>query len=375
MCTDAASISGDAATSCSRPAAGLPARARLPARSRRPCRCAGADPCASAAAGANPFAPRPPHFKPRATAVISLFMSGGWSQVDTFDPKPALTKYAGQPLDGKVAGDILVAQGSPGPLMPSPFAFKRHGQSGIEISEIFPAISRHADEMAFVRSVHGRSNDHVQATYEMQTGQITLGFPSVGSWVTYGLGSASVEPPCLRRDDRRPRRTARRPRTTGARGSCRRPIRARCSVPAAIRSSISNRRRRSRPRSSGSGSTRWPGSTRSTCRSSPATRSWPRGFRPTSWPTGCRGAPPTAIDVDSESEQTRKLYGLDDKVTEPFGRQCLMARRLVERGVRFVQIYAGGVGNQPVDTWDAHVDVKANHTQHAAETDKPMADC
>src|SRR5688572_30831689 len=100
------------------------------------------DPCAAAAVGVNPYAPKAPHFKPRATAVISLFMGGGWSQMDTFDPKPALTKYAGEPIDGRVKGDVIVRQGFPGPLMPSPFAFKKHGQSGIEIAEIFPSLSQ-----------------------------------------------------------------------------------------------------------------------------------------------------------------------------------------------------------------------------------------
>ena len=122
-------------------------------------------------------------------------MGGGWSQMDTFDPKPALTKYAGEPIDGKVRGDVIVRQGFPGPLMPSPFSFKKHGQSGIEVSEIFPHLSKHVDEIAFLRSVYGRSNDHVQGTYEMQTGQINLGFPSVGSWVTYGLGSVASSLP------------------------------------------------------------------------------------------------------------------------------------------------------------------------------------
>ena len=153
------------------------------------------DQCAAAATGVNPFAPKPPHHKARATAVISLFMGGGWSQMDTFDPKPALTKYAGEPIDGKVRGDVIVRQGFPGPLMPSPFSFKKYGQSGIEVSEIFPHLSRHVDEIAFLRSVYGRSNDHVQGTYEMQTGQINLGFPSVGSWVTYGLGSVASSLP------------------------------------------------------------------------------------------------------------------------------------------------------------------------------------
>ena len=101
--------------------------------------------------------------------------------------------------------------------------------------------------------------------------------------------------------------------------------------------------------------------------------SWPPGSRPTSWPTGCRAARREPLTSSSESDATKQLYGLDDNVTEPFGRQCLMARRLVERGVRFVQIFAGGVGNQNVDTWDAHGDVRENHTQHAAETDRPIA--
>ena len=148
------------------------------------------DTCAAPIPG-NPFAPQAPHFEPRATAVISLFMSGGVSQVDTFDPKPALARHAGQPL----ADSVVVRQGHPGPLMPSPFAFQRHGESGIEVSEIFPHLARKVDEMAFIRSLYGRSNDHIQATYEMQSGQIRMGFPAVGSWVTYGLGSESASLP------------------------------------------------------------------------------------------------------------------------------------------------------------------------------------
>jgi hypothetical protein len=151
--------------------------------------------CSAATTGFNPYAAKAPHFKPRAKAVISLFMSGGVSHVDTFDPKPALTRYAGEPLDGKVAGDVIVRQGHPGPLMPSPFQFKKYGQSGIEVSELFPRIGGLVDEIAFVRSVYGQSNDHVQATYEMQTGQTRMGYPSVGSWVTYGLGSENASLP------------------------------------------------------------------------------------------------------------------------------------------------------------------------------------
>src|SRR6202171_2544821 len=145
--------------------------------------------CDSKPVGFNPFAPKKPHFAPRAKSVISLFMSGGVSHLDTFDPKPALEKYAGQPLSGK--GDVVVRQGNPGPLMPSPFQFRKHGQCGMDVAEIFPRLAEHVDEMAFLRSVYGKSNDHVQATYELNTGKIQMGLRSVGSWVTYGLGAES----------------------------------------------------------------------------------------------------------------------------------------------------------------------------------------
>ena len=164
------------------------------------------DTCAAPVPG-NPFAPKPPHFAPRATAVISLFMSGGVSQVDTFDPKPALERYAGEPL----ADSVVVRQGHPGPLMPSPFAFRKHGESGIDVSEIFPHLARKVDGMAFIRSLYGRSNDHIQATYEMQSGQIRMGFPGrrIVGHLRPRLGER--EPAGVRGDERPSRRSARRP--------------------------------------------------------------------------------------------------------------------------------------------------------------------
>src|SRR6266478_3486887 len=123
--------------------------------------------CDAKASGYNPYAAKQPHFPPRARRVISLFMSGGVSHIDTFDPKPALAKYAGQPLTGK--GEVIVRQGNPGPLMPTPFQFRKYGQCGMDVSELFPSIARHVDEIAFLRSVYGKSNDHVQATYEANT--------------------------------------------------------------------------------------------------------------------------------------------------------------------------------------------------------------
>jgi hypothetical protein len=331
-----------------------------------------ADACSALVVGVNPYAPKPPHFTPRATAVISLFMGGGWSQVDTFDPKPALTRYAGEPIDGKVKGDVIVRQGFPGPLMPSPFAFARHGQSGIEVAEIFPHISRHVDEIAFLRSVYGRSNDHVQGTYEMQTGQINLGFPSVGAWVTYGLGStASSLPAFVVMTDARGGPLG-GPNDWGAgfmpaayQGTLFRatgdPI-VDLKPPAGLTPEDQRMRLDALAKLNELDMQKFPGNSELAARIS----SYELAYR-------MQGCAPSAVDIASESDVTKKLYGLDNKITEPFGRQCLLARRLVERGVRFVQIFAGGVGNQNVDTWDAHGDIRSNHTQHAAEVDLPAA--
>ncbi len=150
-------------------------------------------------------APRKPHFKPRAKAVISLFMTGGVSHIDTFDPKPVLKKYHGQPLSG--FGEIVVRQGYPGPIMSSPFSFKKYGQSGIEVSELFPNVGSIVDDIALIRSANGISNDHVLAHYEWNTGSLLMGFPSVGSWVTYGLGSEKrAQRGCLQLEQRLPSR-------------------------------------------------------------------------------------------------------------------------------------------------------------------------
>src|SRR6476646_8654839 len=330
------------------------------------------DACGAAPVGVNPYAPKAPHFPARAKAVISLFMCGGPSQVDTWDPKPALTKYAGEPIDGKVQGDVIVRQGFPGPLMPSPFTFKKCGQSGIEIADLFPHLGRHVDDIAFLRSVYGRSNDHVQGTYEMQTGQIHRGYPSVGSCVTYGLGSAASSLPAyvVMTDARGGPLGG--PNDWGAgyipaayQGTLFRstgdPI-VDLKPPAGITPDDQRARLDALARLNELDMQKFPGNSELSARIS----SYELAYR-------MQGCAPSAVDVASESEATRKLYGLDEKITEPFGRQCLMARRLVERGVRFVQIFAGGVGNQNTDTWDAHEDIKTNHTQHAAETDRPMA--
>jgi hypothetical protein len=326
--------------------------------------------CEAKVSGATPFTAKKPHFAPRATSVISLFMSGGVSHVDTFDPKAALGRYAGQPLTGK--GEIIVRQGNPGPLMPSPFTFRKYGQSGIEVSEIFPSIAEHIDDVAVIRSVYGQSNDHVQAHYLITSGTVRMGFPSVGSWITYGLGTENQNLPAF-------------VVIYDARGG---PFGGPANwsagfMPAAYQgtvfrasenpiidlkppASVTPEQQRARldllAKLNALDMAKYPSSSELAARIS----SYELAYR-------MQGCAPEAVDVSRESEATRKLYGLDQPTTEPFGRQCLMARRLVERGVRFVQLYHGGLGNQNTDTWDAHDDVKKNHTTHAAEVDRPIA--
>jgi hypothetical protein len=328
-----------------------------------------ADACSAASPVANPLAPKKPHFEPRAKAMISLFMSGGVSHVDTFDPKPALRKYAGLPLEGK--GEVIVRQGNPGPLMPSPFEFRKYGESGIEVSELFPRMASKIDELAVLRSVKGQSNDHVQAHYEFSTGMIRAGYPSMGTWITYGLGSENQNLPAF-------------VVIYDAHGG---PFGGPSNwssgfMPAAYQgtvfrssgvpiidlnppSSVAPEQQRARldllSKLNEMDAERYPGNTELSARMA----SYELAYR-------MQGCAPEAVDVSSEPAAVQKLYGLDNPRTEPFGRQCLMARRLIERGVRFVQLFHGGLGVQNLDTWDAHENVAENHGRHAAEVDLPI---
>ena len=326
--------------------------------------------CAEQFPGA--FAPKLPHFTPRAKSVISLFMSGGPSQIDTFDYKPSLSKYAGQPLEDLIGEKFAVRQGMPGPLMPSPFEFRQYGESGMWVSELFPHLSAHVDDIAFIKSLYGRSNDHIQATYEMQTGQIRMGFPSVGCWVTYGLGSESSSLPAfvVMTDHRGGPLGGPNDWGSGFMPASYQGTLFRSSgdpiVDLETPETMTPERQRARlevlARLNRKDLEKYPGNSELAARIS----SYELAYR-------MQGCAPEAIDIRTESEATRRLYGLDDPVTEPFGKQCLMARRLVERGVRFVQLFMGGVGVQNTDTWDAHSNLVENHTLHAQESDKPIA--
>lgn len=320
------------------------------------------------AATQSPLAPKPQHFPAKAKAVISIFCYGGVSQVDTFDPKPDLVRLAGQTMTG--VGQVRTVMGNPGGLMPSPWKFKKHGESGMEISELFPHVAQHADDLALIRSMHCLSPAHGPALFQMNTGSILAGHPSVGSWITYGLGSENENLPGFIV-------------FTDYRGG---PINGPPNwgngfMPAAYQGTqfrdtgdpivdlkppvertpdqqrkwlellheLNEKHHASNPEDT---------------ELSARIHSYELAFR-------MQAHAPDAIDISKETAATRRLYGADEEPTSYFGRQALMARRLVERGVRYVQIFSGGGNFEP--SWDAHWDLKGNHGLHCAETDKPIA--
>ncbi len=319
----------------------------------------------------SPFAPKAPHFQPRAKAVISLFMCGGVSHIDTFDPKPALDRWHGQPLPGET--DVQVQQGYPGPLLRSPYKFKRHGQSGMEVSELFPHLAGCVDDFALIRSAKGRSNDHSISHFEWNSGALIPGFPCLGSWVTYGLGSENQNLPAfVVIYDRRggpyngPNNWSAGylPATYQATvfRSSGDPILDLRAPPKYLTPQQQRARLDHLAWLNQQHEEQHPGSSELAARIS----SYELAYR-------MQQSAPEAVDLSKESDQTRRLYGLDQAVTEPFGKQCLIARRLVERGVRCVQLWSGAYVNSNVDTWDAHDSIVDNHGQHALEVDKPIA--
>lgn len=316
----------------------------------------------------DPMAPKQPHFPAKAKAVISIFCYGGVSQMDTFDPKPALEKYQGQVMTGK--GDVVVSQGNPGGLMPSPWKFKKYGQCGMDVSELFPHVAQHVDDIAFIRSMYGISNDHAPALFQMNTGFVLPGYPSMGSWLTYGLGSENENlPGFIVFSDHR----------GGPIGGA--PNWGNGYMPAAFQGTqfratgdpiVDLQPPKDMPRDR---QRRWLdflGQMNETHRQrnpmdtelSARIATYELAFRMQTHAV-------EAIDVNKESDETRKLYGVDEDPTQYFGRQALMAARLVERGVRHVQIFSGGGNFQ--ESWDAHWDIIENHGMHCAETDKPIA--
>jgi hypothetical protein len=327
-----------------------------------------ADLMAGEAIAASPLAQRPPHFKAKAKHCIFFFMNGGPSQVDTFDPKPALTKFHGTAY----SGDAKVGSNGRaiGHLMQSPFEFKRHGQSGLPLSSLFPHTARHADDLCVIRSMHADTAAHGSGCLQMNSGSIFIGKPSLGAWLNYGLGTLNQNLPGF-------------VVMTDPRGG---PIGSASNwtagyMPAAYQGTLF--------RSAGSPlldlATPEGTSERSQRRSLDLLKSLNAEHlkqhpgemelmaRIESYELAYRMQTEamSVVDVHHEDAATREMYGLNDKITADFGRKCLITRRLIEKGVRFIQLYSGG--GHIEDTWDGHNDCISNHKLHAAETDKPIA--
>ena len=309
-----------------------------------------------------------PHFAPKAKYVISIFCYGGPSQIDTFDPKPDLETHAGKAMFG--VGDYAVSQGNPGGLMPSPWKFKKYGESGLEVSELFPNVGQHADDLAVIRSMYAISNDHGPALYQMNTGTLLTGHPSMGSWLTYGLGTENENlPGFIVFTDHRGGPINGQPNWgAGYMPAAFQGTQFRSTGDPIVDLKPPKEMGRERQR-------KWLDLLQSYNRDhleqnpedtelSARIQSYELAYRMQVHATD-------AIDIAQESEATKKLYGLDRKESQYFGRQALMGRRLIERGVRMVQLYSGGGNHEP--TWDQHWSLKKFHTQHAAETDIPIA--
>ena len=318
---------------------------------------------------ANPLAPRAPHQAVPVNSVIFLLINGAPSHVDTFDPKPTLEKYAGQTIPAEMKF-INSGGRAMGKLTPACRPFKACGQSGIPISDFFPKMREHADKMAVIRSCHTDTHAHGSALVQMNTGKPLIGRPSLGSWVVYGLGTENQDMPgYVVLLDKRGGPIGGQPNWSSGfmpasfQGTLFRPVGnpiLDLAVPVDLGrdgqrrqldllAALNDEHMRSRP-----------GGTELAARAA----SYELAYR-------MQAEAPAAVDLGEETAATLEAYGVNQEPTAEFGRNCLIARRLVERGVRFVQLYSGG--GHLEETWDAHESVEKNHGRHAGETDQPIA--
>lgn len=325
----------------------------------------------AADASTNPLAPKKSHFPAKAKSVIWIFVNGGPSHVDTWDYKPELQKRDGQELPGfdKQSGFFINAVG---PLMKSPFEWKQYGESGKWGSSLFPHLTKHVDKMAFVHSLWSESNNHSPALFMMNTGLPRMGNPSAGSWVTYGLGSENENlPGFVVMSDPKGRGLPKGHSLNWTSGFLPGAFQGTWLKPAGV--PIDNLK--PQPGVAAADQEAALGLMSKLNRAQVADPIADRDLeaRIKSFELAYRmqAAAPDAMDLARETKETHDLYGIGRKECDHFARQCLTARRLVERGVRFVQIYSGGMENER--SWDGHIDIQGNHTQFAGETDRPIA--
>ncbi|MFV0444276.1 MAG: DUF1501 domain-containing protein [Planctomycetaceae bacterium] len=323
----------------------------------------------------NPLAAQRSHFPARASRVIWIFVNGGPSHVDTWDYKPALSKWNGKSIkafDPEFQDTTGFFKNAVGNLMQSPFEFTPRGESGKQVSSIFPQLGQHVDKMAFIHSGYTESNNHSPALFAMNCGLPRMGFPCVGSWVTYGLGSESQSLPAfVVMSDPKGRGL---PKGNAANWSA-------GFLPGVFQGThlkptgdpIENLER---PAGIASESQRQQldflkAANQLHLAQHPADGELAARIESFELAYRMQAAAPEALDIAREPQHIQAAYGIGVDACDHFARQCLTARRLVERGVRFVQIYSGGMENQR--SWDGHSDIQGNHSQFAGETDQPVA--
>ena len=319
---------------------------------------------AEEAGASGPLALREPHFAPRAKRVIMLFMFGGPSHIDTFDPKPILNRDSGKPLPFAKPRIISFPRRG-GDLIGSPFEFKRHGQSGAEVSELFPHVAGIVDDLAIVRSMHCTNPRHGGAVLEWHTGSDTFIRPAMGSWLTYGLGSENQNLPgyiticqALAEGGANNFGSAFLPAAHQGTPLGYGNVQAKEASFPFIGDGQRTRLQRLELDMLSDVSRRQLARRGSDPELEDRITTFELAFR-------MQTEAPEVQDISSESTATKAMYGLDDPVTEDFGRQCLMARRFSESGVRFVQCNSNG--------WDHHFDLKDSLTKMCAQVDKPIA--
>jgi len=312
----------------------------------------------------NAFSPAVPHFRPRARRIIFLFMWGGPSHVDLFDPKPKLKEEDGKQLSGKSVGSDKDQLGT---LLGSPFRFAQHGESGVWISELFPHLARHADKLCVVRSVHTEGSAHGEALLRLHTGHANLVRPSVGAWVSYGLGSDNESLPAFI--------TISPPRGHGGvqnYGSAFLPAMhqgtaigsAETPITKAVISNLSNQHlqpheQREQLDLIQSLNRRHLRAAGDNQQIEGLIANYELAFR-------MQSTMPAIMSLNDESQATFDLYGIGSEPTDNFGRQCLLARKFAERGVRYIQVSTNY-------TWDHHKNVKEGSITESAKVDRPIA--
>jgi hypothetical protein len=314
---------------------------------------------------------RTPHYAPKAKRVVQVFCCGGVSHIDTFDYKPALERWDGKTLEGK--GENLGFFGQPGRVMRSPYEFRRHGASGAWVSSLLPHLAGCVDDLCFIHSMFAKSNNHTPATFQMNSGFTLNGFPSMGAWLSYGLGTENENLPTFV--------VLPDPRGLIAGGSINWtsgflpanhqgvPFRTHGREPIADLNTPESVSPESR-----SADMRFLASmNREFAEAHPGDGAFAARLRSYELAARMQTSIPEATRLDTESAATRRLYGLDNDANKGFARNCLMARRLLERGVRFVQIFNGGSFGSPRINWDGHENLKENHDTQAATMDQPVA--